>query len=94
LADVGHDRGIVGDLRYTGDAMTIVRYFTEWFRIKMIRKEIEKIHRLVGVPKETDYAQNPLLHFPFTAPPKELIKFLAEQEAADNILPPKHHADR
>jgi hypothetical protein len=76
------------------------RDFVEERRIQRIREETEKLRRSLLVPKEVHdlYMQNPLLRFLHTAPPKEVVahrkRFLAEQEAAGNILPPKDNADR
>jgi hypothetical protein len=76
------------------------RDFMEERRVQIMREETQKLYRRLRVPKEVLdlYMQHQLLRFLHTATPEEVVahrkRFLAEQEAADNILPPKDNADR
>jgi hypothetical protein len=76
------------------------RDFVEERRIQRMREEMQKLHRRLRVPQQVLdlYMQDLLLRFLHTATPKEIVehrkRFLAEQEAAGNILPPKDDANR
>jgi hypothetical protein len=74
------------------------RDFAEERRWQRIREESDKLYARVDPTGQlrAHYMKNPLLRFLWTASPKELAahrkRFLAEQEAAGNILPPKDNA--
>lgn len=65
------------------------RDFLEERRFQLVR---EQLRRITPPEIEALYRQNPLLDFLMSASPKEIVayrrRFLAEQKAAGNILPP------